>query len=119
MSDFESKIYAAAGEAVQAVYAITPEDGLYVVETPQDPKFGDYSTNVAMKLARTLRKNPMEIAEALAAKLGELLAAEVESVTVARPGFINFRLKQDALGGLINKVKTLAEYRDVVNMLLP
>ena len=57
-----------------------------------------------MKLARTLRKNPMEIAEALAAKLGELLAAEVESVTVARPGFINFRLKQDALGGLINKV---------------
>ena len=104
MSDFESKIYAAAGEAVQAVYDITPEDGLYVVETPQDPKFGDYSTNVAMKLARTLRKNPMEIAEALAAKLGELLAAEVESVTVARPGFINFRLKQDALGGLINKV---------------
>ena len=104
MSDFESKIYAAIPEAVKAAYDLVPEEGLYVVETPQDPKFGDYSTNVAMKLARTLRRNPMEIAETLSAALSGLLENEVESVTVARPGFINFRLKQDALGGLINKV---------------
>ena len=104
MSDFESKIYAAIPEAVKAAYDLVPEEGLYVVETPQDPKFGDYSTNVAMKLARTLRRNPMEIAETLSAALSGLLENEVESVTVARPGFINFRLKQNALGGLINKV---------------
>ena len=104
MSDFESKIFSAVREAVQAAYDLTPEDGLYVVETPQDPKFGDYSTNVAMKLSRTLRRNPMEIAEPLAAKLSVLLEHEVENVSIARPGFINFRLRQDALGGLINKV---------------
>ena len=62
MSDFETKIYEATREAVKAVWDIVPEEGLYVVETPQNPDFGDYSTNVAMKLSRTLRRNPMEIA---------------------------------------------------------
>jgi len=103
MSDFETKIYEAVREAVKAVWEIEPEEGLYVVETPQNPDFGDYSTNVAMKLSRTLRKNPMEIAAPIAEKLAEILP-EAESVTVARPGFINFKLKQNALSGLINKV---------------
>ena len=103
MSDFETKIYEATREAVKAVWDIEPEEGLYVVETPQNPDFGDYSTNVAMKLSRTLRRNPMEIAAPIAEKLAEILP-EAESVTVARPGFINFRLKQDALTSLIDKV---------------
>ena len=103
MSDFGSKIYEAVREAVKAVWDLEPEEGLYVVETPQNPDFGDYSTNVAMKLSRALRRNPMEIAAPIAEKLTEILP-EAESVTVARPGFINFKLKQDALSGLIDKV---------------
>ena len=103
MSDFESRIYAAVREAVAAVWEIEPEEGLYVVETPQNPDFGDYSTNVAMKLARALHRSPMDIAEPIARKLEELLP-EAESVTVARPGFINFKLKADALSSLIDKV---------------
>ena len=108
MSDFETKIYAAVREAVKAVWEIEPEEGLYVVETPQNPDFGDYSTNVAMKLARALRRSPMDIAAPLADKLAELLD-EAESVTVARPGFINFKLKADALSGLINSVLEAGE----------
>ena len=50
MSDFETRIYEAVREAVKAAWDIEPEEGLYVVETPQNPDFGDYSTNVAMKL---------------------------------------------------------------------
>ena len=109
MSDFESKIYDATREAIRAVYELETEDGLFVVETPQNPDFGDYSTNAAMKLSRTLRRSPMDIAAPLAEKLGELLVNEVESVSVARPGFINFRLKQNALGGLINQVLEAGE----------
>ena len=109
MSDFETKIYAAVRTAVKEVYDLETEDGLYVVETPQNPDFGDYSTNAAMKLSRFLRRNPMDIAAPLAGKLSELLAAETESVTVARPGFINFRIRQDALGALINKVLDAGE----------
>ena len=109
MSDFESKIYDATREAIREVYELETEDGLFVVETPQNPDFGDYSTNAAMKLSRTLRRSPMDIAAPLAEKLGELLVNEVESVSVARPGFINFRLKQNALGGLINQVLEAGE----------
>ena len=103
MSDFETKIYEATREAVKAVWDIVPEEGLYVVETPQNPDFGDYSTNVAMKLSRTLRRNPMDIAAPIVQELERLLP-EAGSVTVARPGFINFKLKADALSSLIDKV---------------
>ena len=108
MSDFETKIFEATREAVKAVWDIEPEEGSYVVETPQNPDFGDYSTNVAMKLSRTLRRNPMDIAAPIVQELERLLP-EADSVTVARPGFINFKLKQDALSGLIDKVIAAGE----------
>ena len=103
MSNFEQKIFDALREAVRAVYDMEADESLLVVETPKDPKLGDYATSTAMKLARTLHKNPFEIAEAIAEKLRELLP-EAESITVARPGFINFRLKNTALASLINQV---------------
>lgn len=103
MSNFEKKIFDAVLEAVRAVYGIDADESLLVVETPKDPKLGDYATSAAMKLARTLRKNPFEIAEALAEQLRGLLP-EAESVTVARPGFINFKLKNTALSSLINQI---------------
>lgn len=103
MNDFGSKIYDAAKKAVKEVYDLEPAEGQLIIETPQDTKLGDYSTSIAMKLSRTLRRNPMEIAEPLTAKLAELLP-ECESITVARPGFINFKLKQSALAAVINEV---------------
>ncbi len=103
MADFEQKILSAVLDAVRAVYDIVPEEGSVIVETPKDTRLGDYATNAAMKLSRALRKNPMEIAEPLVAKLYELLP-EAESITVARPGFINFRLKKESLTALINRV---------------
>ena len=103
MSDFETKVFNAVRDAVKAVYDIDVDDSVLVVETPKDPKLGDYATSVAMKLSRTLRKNPMEIGEPLVKKLEEIFP-EAESVTLARPGFLNFRLKKEALTGLINQV---------------
>ena len=103
MGDFEQKILSAVLDAVRAVYDIEPEEGSVIVETPKDTRLGDYATNAAMKLSRALRKNPMEIAEPLTVKLQELLP-EAESITVARPGFINFRLKKESLTALINQV---------------
>lgn len=108
MSNFDTAIYRAVQTAVSEAFGIEPEDGLFIVETPQDPQFGDYSTNAAMKLARTLRRAPMDIAAALAERLPALLD-EVESVSVARPGFINFRMKQGALGALIETVLAAGE----------
>ena len=102
MNQFETKIFRAAQEAILSLYGLELTEADFAVETPRDPGLGDYALSVAMKLARTLRKNPYEIAESIAALLPEKLP-EAESVTVARPGFINFRLTQAALSGVINQ----------------
>jgi arginyl-tRNA synthetase len=62
-----------------------------VIERPRDPALGDWATNLAMTLARPLRKRPTEIAAALR-DLMLLEEAGVERVEIAGPGFMNFRL---------------------------
>ena len=109
MSDFESKIYRALHEAVLSLYELDMDETVLVVETPKDTRLGDYATSAAMKLARSLRKNPIEIAGQLAGRLAELLP-EAESISVARPGFINFKLKNTALSALINQVIDAGEH---------
>ncbi|MBN9304154.1 MAG: arginine--tRNA ligase [Devosia sp. 67-54] len=61
-----------------------------VVEPPRDPGHGDLSSNAAMVIAKPLGKNPREIAAALAAQFRT--DPDVDSVEVAGPGFLNFRL---------------------------
>lgn len=103
MNQFETKIFKATQDAIKELFDLDLQPGDFAVETPRDPSLGDYAVSVAMKLARTLRKNPMNIAEPVAAKLVESVP-EAESVTVARPGFINFKMKQGALSSVINQV---------------
>ena len=103
MSNFEGKIHDVTKQAVKEVYGLDVGPDTLVVEVPRNKDNGDYATGVAMKLARELHKSPVEIAEAIAAKLRELLP-EAESVTVAKPGFINFKLSSEALTSLINQV---------------
>ena len=109
MSDFEVKIYRALRQAAQNLFGLELDETVLVVETPKDPKLGDYATSAAMKLARTLRKNPMEIAASLVGELEKLLP-EAESITAARPGFINFKLKNTALAALIDQVIEAGEH---------
>jgi arginyl-tRNA synthetase len=75
------------------------------VEVPKIRTFGDYSTNVAMMLVKALKKSPRDIADMILPKLSEL--AFVENVSVAGPGFINIKLKDDFL---INTDKYTTEY---------
>jgi arginyl-tRNA synthetase len=72
------------------------------IERPGNPAFGDFATNLAMKLARPLRRSPLEIAEALAASLREGPATSlIASAEVARPGFLNLRVTDDAVAGVV------------------
>jgi arginyl-tRNA synthetase len=65
-----------------------------VVERARDTQHGDFASNIAMRLSKTARKNPRELAQALVAALpkNDLVA----SAEVAGAGFINFRLTKDA-----------------------
>jgi arginyl-tRNA synthetase len=73
-----------------------PADVEPVLERPRDPSFGDWSTNLAMVLARPLRRRPQEIATDIRDRL-QGNGAGIQSVEVAGPGFLNFRLKPEAI----------------------
>lgn len=66
-----------------------------VEPTRPDEQFGDYATNVALRLAKQVGKNPREIGEALAEKLRE--HKYFQEVSIAGPGFLNIRLTDGAL----------------------
>ena len=66
------------------------------LERPRNPEHGDWASNVALTLARPLRRSPRQIAEEVVERL-DGAAAGVESVEVAGPGFINFRLSDTLL----------------------
>jgi arginyl-tRNA synthetase len=70
---------------------------VHIELTRPEEKFGDYSTNVAMQMARQLGKNPVEIATQLSQKIKESLADKIHDATVAGPGFINLQLSDDYL----------------------
>ena len=63
------------------------------LETPRNREFGDFSTNVAMVMAKSAGKNPRELTGEYVAKLAEL--DFVENASVAGPGFINIKLRDD------------------------
>ena len=75
------------------------------IERPANATFGDFATNLAMKLARPLRRSPLEIAEALAVQLrGTAGAGLIASAEVARPGFLNVRVADAAYADLVGSV---------------
>ncbi len=72
------------------------------IERPQRPEHGDYATSLAMRLARSARANPLTLAEALVQRLPASDA--VAEVTVAPPGFVNFRLSESWLARQVDAV---------------
>lgn len=81
-----------------AVSNLSPEEIDYDVEIPKTKGFGDLAINLAMKLGRTLRRNPFEIATSCHRLFERKMASDplwkayVRSVSVAKPGFLNFYL---------------------------
>lgn len=80
-----------------------PADIEPVLERPRDPALGDWATNLAMVLARPLRRKPLEIAHALRDALS-LADAGVDSVEIAGPGFMNFRLDPAAVAASVREI---------------
>ncbi|MGA7618104.1 arginine--tRNA ligase [Candidatus Binatus sp.] len=60
------------------------------IEAPRDSAHGDVASNVALTLAKAERKPPRAIAEIIKSHVA--MPAEVSEVSVAGPGFINFRM---------------------------
>jgi len=97
--ELKNKIF----EACSNAFEIELDRDLVMVEMPRDPSLGDYSTNIAMRLTKVLRQNPRLIAEKIVAYLNEHLTIS-ESIEIANPGFINFRLRKSCMADIINVV---------------
>ncbi|WP_213456697.1 arginine--tRNA ligase [Rhizomonospora bruguierae] len=76
--------------------------GMTAVERPRNPEHGDYSSNLAMQVAKRAGTPPRELAAAVAERLSR--APGIKSVDVAGPGFLNVRLDAAAAGELARVV---------------
>ncbi|MGZ8252037.1 MAG: arginine--tRNA ligase, partial [Methylophilaceae bacterium] len=72
------------------------------LERPKNTQHGDFSTNLAMMLAKPLRQNPRAIAESLIKLLPA--SAFIEKVEIAGAGFINFYLSAKAKQAVIGMI---------------
>jgi arginyl-tRNA synthetase len=80
------------------------------IERPSNPDHGDLATNLAMKLARPMRRSPLQIAEALAASVLTTAGdSTIESVEVARPGFLNMRLSAKWLEAVLDEARVAGD----------
>ena len=108
------------------------ETPAFTLEHPDIMSHGDFATNIALALSKPLKKSPTEIAKQIVEKLEVLRQAQddenIQKISIAGPGFINFYLspkyfasgvgeildKQETFGqnNILNGQKTIIEYTD-------
>jgi arginyl-tRNA synthetase len=79
------------------------------LERPRDPAHGDVACNIAMQLAKPLKKNPRELAQTIVAALSENAQAAdslLASAEIAGPGFINLRLSNAAKQAVVRSIQS-------------
>ncbi len=86
---------------------ISSDDTQIVLEHPSDLTHGDYSCNIAMRLAKDIGKNPKELAEQIVAEIPE--SKHIKRVEIAGPGFINFYLSVEFFKESVEQVSKMGD----------
>lgn len=83
-------IFGEYGDIVRSLLGELCADCDVIVEAPRDRSFGDLTTNLAMILAKKLKRSPLDIAE----EIKNILQKDDRfvGISVAKPGFINWRI---------------------------
>ncbi|MFL9924181.1 arginine--tRNA ligase [Herbaspirillum lusitanum] len=99
-----TELFQAALAPLIAGSELTPS---ITLERPRDPSHGDIACNIAMQLAKPLKKNPRELAQALvAAVLADPVGKGlIETAEIAGPGFINLRVAAAAKQAVVKVVR--------------
>lgn len=103
MNQIETNLKQVLSAAAKKAFDVEVDAASIVIEIPKDKSHGDYSTNLAMQLTRTLKNNPRKIAEALLENLSKE-DADIEECEIAGPGFLNFKIKNTSLAQIITRV---------------
>jgi len=90
---------------------INLRESAFNVFVSENEKFGHYSTNVALRLAKILKRNPIQIAEEIKSQLEKQpnIFGLIKETKVALPGFINFWLSEKCL---INGLKEILNKKE-------
>lgn len=99
--------------SLQATYQLPEPLPVPSIEIPKDSSHGDFATTIALVLAKTLKTNPRQLAEAMVAALPP--SALITKVTIAGPGFINFFLAPQARYAVIADILRLKKHFGLSN----
>ena len=75
------------------------------IQLPKNPEHGDFTTNIAMQLVKTLKKNPKDIANEIIDELLKSYSNIIYSINIAGPGFINIKM---------NRINIITQLIDII-----
>lgn len=75
----------------------------FLVEKPKDASNGDFSSNIALSVAKNLKKNPLELAQEIVKQIGSS-NSEFDKIEAVAPGFINFYLSKKYLQSQVQEI---------------
>lgn len=103
----EQKLLAALDDARQTGQLVLDSIPAFTVETPPEKQFGDFSSNIALVLARQARMRPRDLANLLKSRIGR--DALIDRVEVAGAGFLNFYLTPAWLYDVLREIDAKGE----------
>lgn len=103
MQSIEIELKKAIQQAIQKSFDLEVSLEQIAIEIPKNKDHGDFSSNVAMQLARTLKQNPRNIATQITEGLDKE-SCSVSSMEIAGPGFINFTLDTNRYSKVIEEI---------------
>jgi len=103
------KIIKSFKETTEQLFSVSD---IEVELTRPEEKFGDYTTNLALKLSKELNMPPREIADKIQQYLSEYKPKFLEEITVAGPGFLNIKITETELLKQSEKV-SVKTYKDL------
>ncbi|MEX1123126.1 MAG: arginine--tRNA ligase, partial [Balneolales bacterium] len=74
------------------------------IEKPRIPEHGDAATNIALQLAKPLKRSPRKIAEEIVEAI-DYDASKIKEIQIAGPGFINFKYADAGLHEVLSVVE--------------
>ena len=105
-SQHKAQIATLFEQAVAPLIAGSELKPVITLERPRDPTHGDLACNIAMQIAKPLKKNPRELAQAIADAVMASPARSglIDAIEIAGPGFINLRVALAAKQDVIRRV---------------
>ncbi len=111
--DIKLLVKKSISKALKQTFSIDVEYDQILIEKPANNSWGDYSTNIALKLSKDLRQSPYDIANKLAygikttlddMALGESTQGLFSEVLPASNGFINMKISKEWLNKLLREI---------------